>query len=122
MKSSPYLFVALFFTCILSACDVETPTLASCQAYQYEAGSVTRKWALKPAKVEVVSRWFSRHRTGWSKSYVSFAPKLLLSCKSEDGLEVSINVMANTIIFNSHEQKFADAEIVELRAAIEASD
>jgi hypothetical protein len=60
-----------------------------------ERGSVLRSFPAESAQADEIIIWFQQHQTGWSMSFVSYAPKTTISCET-----FHINLLDGSIILN----------------------
>ena len=60
-----------------------------------EHGSVLRSFPAESAQADEIIVWFQQHQTGWSISFVTYAPKTTISCET-----FHINLLDGSIILN----------------------
>lgn len=98
MKSFARRFVELFLLIALSACTLEMPSPIGATVEQYTSGALIKTWALTEAQEKALIDWFKQHPTGWSPSYASYVPHLLVRLKHSDGKVLSVNVLSPRLI------------------------
>jgi len=117
MKSIARRFVEVFLVVALSACTLEVPNPIGATAEQYTSGAPIKTWALTETQAKALSYWFKQRPTGWSPSYASYVPRLLIRLKYANGKESSVNVMSlGLVVVGSADGQFTqsfDAKAVE---------
>ena len=107
---------------VLSACELETPKLASASVSTYQAGEPLRSWQLSPARLASLEAWLAKHRTGWSPDRATYVPRVLISATGTDGSSWSIHVLGTVVVVVGGsvqlKQSFAGTEIDSLVAGI----
>lgn len=98
MKSIARRLVQVFLVAALSACTLEMPSSIGANAEQYASGSPIKNWALTETQAKALIDWFKQHPTGWSPSYASYAPRLLVRLKNANGKESSVNVLSQGLV------------------------
>jgi hypothetical protein len=125
MKLSWQMSVALLFCALLSACDLDAPTLTSAKASIYQAAQPLRSWQLTRAQLASLEAWLVQHRTGWDPDMATYEPRVLITATAADGSAWSINVLGTVVAVvrgqTKLKQSFARTEIDALVAAIGVS-
>jgi hypothetical protein len=107
---------------LLSSCKVEAPTLAAGSVEAFESGRPVKTWQLSPRNLEQLQGWLQRNTDGWSRDFVSYAPRLKASLKGADGSFLALNLMDTTVIVygtpGQFKQTFSREEIASLRASL----
>jgi hypothetical protein len=98
MKSIARRLVQVFLVAALSACTLEMPTSIGATAEQHTNGAPIKTWALTETQAKALTDWFKQHPTGWSQSYASYVPRLLVCLKHANGKESSINVLSPGLV------------------------
>jgi hypothetical protein len=98
MKSIARRFVVVFLVVSLSACNVEVPNPIGATAELYTSGAPIKTWALTETQAKALSDWFKQHPTGWSPSYTSYVPRLLVRLKHANGKDSSVNVLSPGLV------------------------
>ena len=93
MKSAAWRLAEVFLLMSLSACTLEMPSPIGSTAEQYTSGAPIKTWALAETQEKALTNWFKQHPTGWSPSYASYVPRLLVRLKHADGKVSSVNVL-----------------------------
>jgi hypothetical protein len=118
------MLAAAVFCAALSACDLETPTLASATVSLYQAGQPLRSWQLTPTQVASLDAWLTQHRAGWSPDFATYVPRVLISAKRTDGSSWGIYVLGTVVVIvgasTQLKQSFERIEIDSLVAVIGA--
>jgi hypothetical protein len=126
MKSIAWRFVEVFLVLSLSACTLEAPNLIGATAEQYASGAPIKTWALTETQAKALSDWFKQHPSGWSPSYASYVPRLLVRLKHANGNESSVNVMSHGLVVvgsadGQFTQSFDSKAVEQLVASIGAT-
>lgn len=102
----------------LAACNVEIPALQSATYIEYVKGSPSTPVVLSAAQVQRLSTWLASHRSGWSRSIVSYVPKVLIQMRHVDGTVSSLSVFSRKAIadgsFGSYERELTESEGLEI--------
>lgn len=91
-------FFGVFLAVALAACTLELPSPVSASVAQYMKGAPVRAWALTEKQAGSLTEWFKQRQSGWSPSYASYVPHVLVRLGHADGKESSINVLASGLI------------------------
>lgn len=127
MRSIARRVVGVLLAVALTACTLELPSPVSASVERYMNGAPVKTWALTGKQTGSLAEWFKQHQSGWSPSYASYAPRLLVRVKHAGGKESSVNVLpSGLIVLSSNEGQFTqsfEAKVVgELVAAVEGND
>ena len=98
MKSIARRVVEVFLLLALSACTLEMSSPIGATAEQYTSGAPIKTWALTETHEKALTDWFKKHPTGWSPSYASYAPRLLVRLKHAGGNVSSVNVLSPGLV------------------------
>ena len=114
--------LALAVSILSTACSINLPPIQSGKVLDYERGAVVQRWALSAAASSDVSAWLKSHRSGWTPTFVDYAPQLLALLNHFDGTRSSINVFPSSVIvvheYREYAQHFGLPEIEALRRAL----
>ena len=125
MKKLMLSVVLFLLATALAACKLELPPHPmSASVEQFNQGAPKKKWNLTEQQVELLGQWFSQHQTGWSTSYVTYVPAVLVRVVHSGGVQSSINVSSGGfVIVNAGDrqftQKFEDPDARTLLAIVE---
>lgn len=93
------LILSLLLACAaLAGCDLDVPAMESASYEIYEKGSSSAPVELPPAQVQQLSAWLSTHRSGWSRTLVTHAPRVLLSARHADGETSGLNIWPSQVV------------------------
>ncbi len=98
MKSIARRLVQVFLVAALSACTLEMPVSIGATAEQHINGAPLKTWALTETQTQALNDWFKKHPTGWSPSYASYVPRVLVRLKHANGKESSVNFLAPGLV------------------------
>lgn len=93
MRSIARRIFVVFLAVALAACTFELPSPVSASVEHYLNGAPVNAWALTEKQTGFLTDWFKQHQSGWSPSYVSYAPHVLVRVRLSDREESSINVL-----------------------------
>jgi hypothetical protein len=122
MKSIARRLVQVFLVAALSACTIEMPVSVEATAEQHKSGAPLKTWALTEAQTKALHDWFKQYPTGWSPSYATYVPRVLVRLKHADGKDSSVNFLApGLVVVASKDGQFTqtfEAKTVERLVAI----
>jgi hypothetical protein len=102
MKSIARLLGLAFLVATLSACTLEMPSSIGATTEQHTNGAPVKSWTLTETQARTLADWFSQHQSGWSPSYVTYVPRVLIRLKHANGKESSVNVLPpGLVVVNS---------------------
>lgn len=114
--------LVLIAACALMGCSFELPPVTSAAMASYSSGQPGAEVQLSPPRVRALASWFAQHPAGWSPSYVSYAPMLVVRLLHADGDTSVVNVLSTKlVVFNRRgqvEQSFSASELSSLRAVL----
>ncbi|MEX8503719.1 MAG: hypothetical protein AB3X41_11845 [Leptothrix ochracea] len=119
MNIAPRTAIAFVAAIAASACSFELPELKSASVESYSRGGLIQSWALNESQRNALSSWFKQHQSGWSASYVSYAPAILVHVSSAHEINSVVNILpvSKVVVFNNsgqYEQKFDGSEFQKL--------
>ena len=83
------------------------------RARVYAAGQVVRERSILPSSKEhqLLGAWLTEHQAGWKKSWVTYAPSILIS-----GTNFTMNIHSNRVIINAGGKQYVrDASASDLK-------
>lgn len=98
MKSIARLLGIAFLVATLSACTLKIPNSIGASAEQYTNGAPIKTWTLTETQATTLTDWFKQHPAGWSPSYASYVPRVLVRLKHANGKESSVNVLSPGLV------------------------
>lgn len=98
MKSIARLLGTAFLVATLSACTLEMPGSIGATAEQHTNGAPIKTWTLTETQATTLTNWFKQYPTGWSPSYASYVPRLLVRLRHPNGEESSVNVLSPGLV------------------------
>ena len=106
----------------ISGCTLDVPQSTEAQVVINAGKSDEQRSMLSSGQRNRLSDWLSKHQTGWSKSYVTYAPATELRLKHADGSVSVINITSSKVIaygnFGQYEQAFPQETMSQLWSAI----
>jgi hypothetical protein len=69
----------------LSGCDLDVPPISSAKCTTYVAGSPGPQKELTSAQLHALNAWLSGHRSEWSRTAVTHAPRIMVLMQHKDG-------------------------------------
>ncbi len=109
----------------LAGCKLALSQVSSATLEQYGAGRLLQARELTPSQVHALSDWFSRHETGWSSSFVSYVPALVVRARHADGDTSVVDIDSTMlIVYNrsgQYQQHFTPDELAEVLRIVEVT-
>lgn len=122
MKRIALQVILVFLVVTLAACTLEIPSAISATAEKQAQGAPVKTWTLTETQTGSLVDWFKQHRSGWSPSYVSYAPRLQVRMKHANGKESYMNVLPpGLVVVVSTEGQFTqtfETQVVEQLVSI----
>jgi hypothetical protein len=98
------------------------PVSIGATAEQHINGAPLKTWALTETQTQALNDWLKQHSTGWSPSYASYVPRVLVRLKHANGKESSVNFLVpGLVVVASMDGQFTqsfEAKTVERLVAI----
>jgi hypothetical protein len=96
-----------FLAMTLAACSLELAKPESAAVERYEKGSPVSTWVLTEKQLASFATWFAQHQSGWSPSYATYVPRVLVRVKYDGGKEGSVNIFpSGFVIVSSRDGQF----------------
>lgn len=109
---------------VLAGCKFTLPEVASATVERYQSGSTLQSRSLNSSQIHALSRWFSKHETGWSSSVVSYVPTIEVRVKHSNGDVSVVNILSGiVVVYNSsgqYEQRFSQTDLAEILSILGA--
>jgi hypothetical protein len=126
MNSARRFAIVLLLTAVLAACTLELSPATSATVERYSNGRPVQTSKLTEQQLHLLSAWFAEHKSGWSRSYVTYAPAIYVRVSHVGGKPSSININSPTAVVVNYEgsqleQQFEAAAVQNLISIIGAS-
>ncbi len=128
MKTFIATLVCLALACLLTACKIEVPDIATASVTRYSAGNPDASGnttQLAPEQRAALLAWFKQHASGWAVSHATYAPALEASLTHENGAASVVNVLPAKVVvyggFGQYERRTNKQAIAALRKAMGAA-
>jgi hypothetical protein len=106
----------------LSGCSLEFPAVQSAAYTEYVKGSPSKPVVLTTTRAQRLAGWLASRRSGWSPSFVSYVPNVLIQIKHVDGSVSRLNLYPRKAIadgsFGSHERELTEPEVLEIKGLL----
>ena len=116
------LAITILLAWLLSACTLEVPAATEAVVTINHGGQVATSEKLTDGQLQSLSGWLKERSSGWSPSYVSYAPATEVRVKHSDGSHTVVNIMQSKVVVygnaGQYEQTFASNELLRLRSTI----
>jgi hypothetical protein len=113
---------AVALAAALCGCDLDVPAISSASYVVYAGGSPGRQTGLTAAQVEALSDWLSKHRSGWSRSVVTYVPRTLISIRHGDGETSTLDLWPTALhvygTFGQYQRSLSEVEAHELHGIL----
>ena len=125
MKRIVRLAAAVFLASAFAACTLQLEKPESGAVERYAKGAPVDTRALTGEQLSQLASWLDRHQSGWSPSYVSYVPHLLIRVKYADGNEGTVNIFTSGFVIvrsagRQFTHSFGEAVVGELVSSIDA--
>jgi predicted small lipoprotein YifL len=103
--------VFLLLLLVLAACKLDFPPAKYASAQRFEKGYVVQTWQLNDDQLQRLSSWIGEHKSGWSKSYVTYFPGThIIQITNAEGKASYINIWTSTtVVANYGESQFVQS-------------
>jgi hypothetical protein len=98
MKSILAHAAAIILAAGLLGCDLDVPPISSAKCTTYVAGSPGPQKELTSTQLHALNTWLSEHRSEWSRTAVTHAPRTLVWIRHKDGEASSLNLWPSLLI------------------------
>lgn len=106
----------------IAGCQLDVSPITSATMSQYVSGRPEPSVTLRSEKVQALSSWIAEHRSGWSPSFVSYAPSLEIRLTHAAGETSVMNIDSKKVVIYNRsgqlEQEFPSSSLSALRSAI----
>jgi hypothetical protein len=128
MKTFLAALISLALACLLTACKIEVPDIATASVTRYSAGAPgtpENSRQLTPEQRAALLAWFKQHPSGWAVSHGTYAPALEASLTHENGAASVVNVLPAKVVvyggFGQYERRTNKQAIAALQKALGAT-
>jgi hypothetical protein len=96
------LFLKLVFATLISAlivgCNLDVPAITTAKYSLAQKNGAEESIQLSNMQTQQISTWLSAHRSGWSRSFVTYVPKHYISGNLVGGKYASFNIWTSQIV------------------------
>jgi hypothetical protein len=103
------LLLCLVFCVALWGCKLDVPAIGSASYVTYEKGSISSPRTLSNAQIGELTAWFASHRSGWSQTFATYVPGILIDVKHANGRVSYVNVWPHQIVAESRHGQYVRA-------------
>jgi len=82
----------------LLGCNLDVPPISSATCATYAAGSPGPQKELTRTQLDALNSWLSDHRSEWSRTALTHAPRTLIWIQHQDGEASSLNLLPGLLI------------------------
>ncbi|MFN4329056.1 MAG: hypothetical protein ACK4FF_09280 [Limnobacter sp.] len=121
MKLANRIVLVLLLSVALVGCKLDLPSPTSGSVHRFEKGAPVSSWQLTERQLFALSSWFKEHQSGWSRSYVTYVPKIDVRVVHGGGKQSSINIWSQkVIVVTGEDQLVQDFELSDIQSLLSA--
>jgi len=114
LRSILVVLCLLVASCFAQSFELSAVASASLVRYSKGAPMPSGPLLLSSEQLSALTAWFASHSSGWSRSYVTYAPSIQVVLRHSDGQQSSLQVLTSKLViygaFGQQERKLTAEE------------
>jgi hypothetical protein len=89
---------ATLISALIVGCNLDVPAITNAKYSLPQKNGAEESIQLSNMQIQQISTWLSAHRSGWSRSFVTYVPKHYISGNLVGGKYASLNIWTSQIV------------------------